>query len=316
MLIAFSLRDGRLQQQDVSMQNDLPADALWVDLINPTEEERGWVGATYNQLLPQSEEVGEIEASARCYDDESGLNIHSYFLQDFPAGPHNITVAFLVNSGKLFTLHTEDVGAFRAFRARAKKAPGGQIWDANSVLLELFELKIERLADVIEHLYAELDTLSQDVLMHEEKDMRKVLSVLSRHEDVNGKIRMSLMDKQRVMAFLQRSRSLNSERTTQLREILRDIQSLLSHSTFLFEKERFLMDAARGFINIEQNQIIKTFSIAAVVFLPPTLIASIYGMNFASIPELSWAFGYPLAILMMIASGIAPYLFFKRKGWL
>lgn len=316
MLIAFTLRDGRLQQQDIALQSDLPADALWVDLINPTEEERSWVGSIYNQLLPHREEVGEIEASARCYDDESGLNIHSYFLQDFPTGPHNITVAFLVNNSRLFTLHDEDVGAFRAFRTRTKKAPGGQNWDATSILLELFELKIERLADVLEHLYAELDALSQDVLVHEEKDMRKVLSVLARHEDVNGKVRLSLMDKQRVMAFLLRSRTLSSEGTAQLREILRDIQSLLTHSTFLFEKEDFLMDAARGFINIEQNQVIKTFSIAAVVFLPPTLIASIYGMNFNAMPELNWTLGYPLAIVMMIASGLAPYLYFKRKGWL
>lgn len=314
MLIAFSLREGRLQQFNITNQGELPRDALWIDIIDPNSDERRWVQDIYQQLLPVRDELLEIEASARYYEDENGLHLHSYFLQDHPGLSHNTTVSFTVHNGRLFTFHYEDVGAFRAFRTRLRRQ--GYEWDALAILLELFDTKVERLADLLEHLYAELETVSQEVLIREENDMQKILSVLAKHEDLNGKIRLSLMDKQRVLAFLLRSRALNPTHTQHLREILRDIQSLLAHSAFLFEKVDFLMEAARGFINIEQNQIIKIFSIAAVVFLPPTLIASIYGMNFNLMPELNWSLGYPFAISLMIASGVAPYWYFKRKGWL
>lgn len=140
-------------------------------------------------------------------------------------------------------------------------------------------------------------------------------SLLAASQDKNDKARLSLMDKQRTLSYLLRSKGNSEEVLSLLHEILRDIRSLDEHSTFLFEKVQFLMDVTMGRINIEQNKIIKVFSIAAVVFLPPTLIASIYGMNFHLMPEFSWSFGYPLALLLMIAAGIAPYLYFKRKKW-
>jgi magnesium transporter len=133
---------------------------------------------------------------------------------------------------------------------------------------------------------------------------------------INGKVRLCLMDTQRALTYLLRRARLGSAQADEVREILRDIESLLPHNSFLFEKVNFLMDAAQGFISIEQNKIIKIFSIAAVVFLPPTMIASIYGMNFQIMPELGWEWGYPLAIGLMILSGIAPYWYFKYRGWL
>jgi len=315
MLTAFSIRDGRLAQVQVDAPEELSRDALWIDLIDPTEEERRWVEATYDQPLPRPAELEEIEASARFYEDDEGLHIHSYFLHEVDERPRNVSVAFTLNDGRLFTLHEHELLSFRLFRMRARRQPS-LAREAVSVLLGLFEAKVERLADVLEAVYADLERISQWVLDRSGADMETVMSQLASQEDVNGKARLSLMDKQRAISFLLRSGVLKEPQAQASREILRDIESLTAHTSFLFEKVNFLMDAALGFINLEQNQIIKIFSIAAVVFLPPTLIASMYGMNFQYMPELHAPWGYPLSIVLMIASGIAPYWFFKRKGWL
>jgi magnesium/cobalt transport protein CorA len=134
--------------------------------------------------------------------------------------------------------------------------------------------------------------------------------------DIGWKVRLCLMDTQRALNFLVRKARLPGGQLEQAREILRDIESLLPHNESLFQKVNFLMQAAMGFINIEQNRIIKIFSVVSVVFLPPTLVASSYGMNFEFMPELKWSFGYPGAIIFMILAGLAPYLYFKRKNWL
>jgi magnesium transporter len=139
---------------------------------------------------------------------------------------------------------------------------------------------------------------------------------MAREEDLNGRIRRNMMDTRRAVSFMMRGRLLNAEQFDEARQILRDIESLDGHTAFLFEKINFLMDATVGFININQNKIIKIFSVASVVFLPPTLIASIYGMNFRILPELNWSFGYPFAMLLMVASAITPFWYFRKRGWL
>ena len=142
------------------------------------------------------------------------------------------------------------------------------------------------------------------------------LNSIAHEEDLNGRIRRNMMDTRRAVSFLMRGRLLNSEQFEEARQILRDIESLDGHTSFLFDKINFLMDATVGFININQNKIIKIFSVASVAFLPPTLIASIYGMNFKWLPELEWSFGYPFAIALMVTSAIAPFWYFRRRGWL
>ncbi|HYQ91775.1 MAG TPA: CorA family divalent cation transporter, partial [Candidatus Competibacteraceae bacterium] len=187
------------------------------------------------------------------------------------------------------------------------------------IMLTLYETEVELIADELEQIYAALEGVSQSVLSETiaDSDMEDMLAHIASQEDLNGKARLSLMDIRRALSFLlRRGRLLDKERTDDVREILRDIESLTSHTSFLFDKVNFLMDAAMGFINIAQKKILKIFSIAAVVFLPPTLVASIYGMNFQFQPELRWEFGYPLALVLMILSGLAPYWYFKRKGWL
>lgn len=316
MITTFVLRDGRLEQQQITRMDELDQQALWIDLIQPTEEELSWVKQVYSQALPTPDEVIEIEASARFYQDEDGLHIHSYFLHDYEDRARNITVAFTLNQGRLFTLHDEDLLTFRVYRMRARRQ-AGLADDAMTIMLNLFEIKVERLADTLERLQADLEVLSQTVFSTAEKDMGAVLTRIAASEDMNGTARLSMMDKQRTLSYLLRRGDFSAVQTQQLREILKDIESLIAHSAFLYEKVNLLMDAGMGMINIEQNKIIKIFSIAAVVFLPPTLVASIYGMNFKYMPpEIGWEWGYPMAIVLMVIFGVAPYWYFKRKGWL
>jgi len=314
MLTAFTLKNGILEQ----ITDDEPkrlTQAIWIDLTNPDEAERQRVQAMYQQHLPAADEVDEIEASARSYEDENGLHIHSLFLQEVDGRPINVSSAFTLSDNRLFTLHEHNLAVFRLVRLRARREPN-LVNDAVSLLLALFETKVENLADRLERVHTKLETISEMVLTDKNVDLEQAMDELTRQEDINGKIRLCLMDTQRALTFLLRRSLFDAEQRDWVREILRDVDSLLPHNTFLFEKVNFLMNAALGFINIEQSQIIKIFSIAAVVFLPPTMIASIYGMNFSIMPELNWPFGYPLALLMMAMSGVAPYLYFKRKGWL
>jgi magnesium transporter len=315
MLTLYYLRGQRLGAQVVHDFEDLSEEAVWIDLLAPTPEERTWVSQRYGQELPSQDAVEEIEVSSRFFVDDQGLHVRSFFLYEFPDRPRNITVAFLLNKGRLFTLRREKLETFHVFKAHAASS-AGLVGDALDIMLRLFETKVDRLADVLESLHTASEVLGQRVFRVQERDLESLLLSIGSNDEVNDQLRLGLMDKQRVLSFLLRSGNFPQDKEPLLREILRDIESLNAHSTFLFEKGDSLMDATMGRINIEQNKIIKIFSIAAVVFLPPTLVASIYGMNFHFMPELQWAWGYPLAIALMVVSGIAPYLLFKRKGWL
>jgi len=292
------------------------ARALWLDLVDPSDEERTLVEKHYRQSLPETEDVDELEASARSYQDEAGdLHVHSMFLHKVDDRPRNTTVAFTLSGRQLITLREREIPAFRLLRMRAKRQKGLTV-DSVGILLALFEIKIDDLADTLEEVYTGLEHTSNLVLEENESPTEGAIDELARHEDTNGKVRLCLMDTQRALTFLLRHGKLSPEHADHARELLRDIESLLPHNSFVFDKVNFLLDAAQGFINIEQNQIIKIFSIAAVVFLPPTLVASIYGMNYDFMPELKWRFGYPWALMLMGLSGMAPYWYFKRKGWL
>jgi magnesium transporter len=314
MLTAFTLTNGILEQVNYDEPAELQQ-AIWVDLTNPDDYERQRIQAMYQQQLPAVEEMDEIEASARSYEDENGLHIHSLFLQEVDGRTSNVTAAFTLSDNRLFTLHEHSLAVFRLVRLRARRE-SGLVSDAISLLLALFETKVENLADRLERVHTKLETVSEMVLADKDVDLEEAIDELTRQEDINGKIRLCLMDTQRALTFLLRRGPFDTEQRDWVREILRDVDSLLPHNTFLFEKVNFLMNAAMGFINIEQSQTIKIFSIAAVVFLPPTVIASIYGMNFHFMPELDWLLGYPMALILMALSGVAPYVYFKRKGWL
>jgi len=318
MLNVFTLASGRLFQEEIESPGAL-ADLrpVWVDLEAPTEEEKGWVAERFGLTIPSDAVDDDLEESARFYEEDNGeLHIRSDFLIDDEL-PRLVRVAFILYKNILFSVHAEALPVFRLLRLRARRIPA-LIEDAKDVLLKLYDADAEYSADALEGIYDSLEAVSARVLRQQVNDQAagEALSAIAREEDLNGRIRRNVMDTRRAVSFMMRSRLLGADQFEEARQILRDIDSLDSHSTFLFDKINFLMNATVGFININQNKIIKIFSVASVALLPPTLIASIYGMNFKTIPEFDWRYGYVYAIGLMIASVAAPFIFFRRKGWL
>ena len=319
MLNVFTLANGRLFQEEIESFEALAhVQPVWVDLDAPTGEEKGWIAAHFGVTIPADAVDDDLEESARFYEEDNGeLHIRSDFLIDDGVTPRNVRVAFILKDGVLFSVHAEDLPVFRLLRLRARRTPA-LIGDAKDVLLKLYDADAEYSADALESIYDSLEKVSARVLKQDVDDQAAgaALSAIAREEDLNGRIRRNVMDTRRALSFMMRSRMLGAEQFEEARQILRDIDSLDSHTAFLFDKINFLMDATVGFININQNKIIKIFSVASVALLPPTLIASIYGMNFKGIPELDWAWGYPFALVLMAASVAAPFIYFRRKGWL
>ena len=327
MLNIFTLANGRLVQEEIEALEELSKfQPIWVDLESPTLEEKRWIKQYYGLSIPEDATGEDIEESARFYEEDNGdLHVRSDFLIDDEDEPRSVRVAFILNQhnsgnmhrGVLFTIHDEDVPTFRLLRMRARRAPG-LIEDAKDVLLKLFDADAEYSADTLENIYEALEKASVMVLSGEVTDelAGQVLGAIARQEDLNGRIRRNVMDTRRAVSFMMRSKMLNAEQFEEARQILRDIESLDNHTAFLFDKINFLMDATVGFININQNKIIKIFSVASVALLPPTLIASIYGMNFKYMPELDWSLGYPYVLALMVMSAVGPMWYFRRRGWL
>src|SRR5215212_2343641 len=318
MLNIFTLANGRLFQEEIESLEELSKfQPIWVDLESPTVEEKRWVKQYFGLSIPEDAMDEDLEESARFYEEDNGeLHIRSDFLIDDET-PRNVRVAFILHRNILFSVHAEALPVFRLLRLRARRIPA-LIEDSKDVLLKLYDADAEYSADALEGVYDTLEAVSARVLRQEVDDQAagEALSAIAREEDLNGRIRRNVMDTRRAVSFMMRSRMLNAEQFEEARQILRDIESLDNHTTFLFDKINFLMNETVDFININQNKIIKIFSVASVALLPPTLIASIYGMNFKAIPEFNWAFGYPFALLLMLASVAAPFIYFRRKGWL
>jgi len=320
MINVFVLQNGRLNQVTIESRLDLEnITPTWVDLTDPNETEREWVKSIYGVTLPGEDEVKDIEASARYYEAENGdLHLRTDFLIEEEVGPSSaVTVAFILAKSVLFSVHTDDLPVFRLVRLRARSRPGS-ISNYMDVLLDLYATDAEYSADALEGVYQTLEEVSARVLQKEftDHDAATTLNLIAQEEDLNGRIRRNMMDTRRAVSFLMRTRLLHADQFEEARQILRDIESLDNHTSYLFDKINFLMDATVGFININQNKIIKIFSVASVVFLPPTLIASIYGMNFDILPELKWDIGYPFALALMLASAVTPFWYFRRRGWL
>jgi len=319
MLNVFALAQGRLVQEEIDDADALArAQPVWVDLESPSPVEKGWIRARFGLTIPEDIVDDDLEESARFYEEDNGeLHIRSDFLIDDDVTPRNVRVAFILKDGVLFSVHGEDLPVFRLLRLRARRIPA-LIGDAKDVLLKLYDADAEYSADALEGIYDSLEQVSARVLKQDVNDQAAgaALGAIAKEEDLNGRIRRNVMDTRRAVSFMMRSRMLNAEQFEEARQILRDIDSLDSHTAFLFDKINFLMDATVGFININQNKIIKIFSVASVALLPPTLIASIYGMNFRHMPELDQPWGYPFAVALMVASVAAPFIYFRRKGWL
>jgi magnesium transporter len=315
MLNIFTLENGRL----VTIRPDEVATRkpIWVDAIAPGEDEREWVAKAFSTILPQPEHLRDIEASARFYEENGELHVRSDFLLGKESDSRSIIVAFVLSGNVLFSVHDEDTPVFQHFRLRSHGQPD-LVADSLDVLVDLYGSDVEFSADALEEAYADLGEISEAVLNStlSDKQAGAVLASIAHAEHLNGRIRRNLMDTRRAISFLMRSKLLAPEQFEEARQIMQDIDSLDGHTAFLFDKINFLMNATVGFININQNKIVRLFSVAAVALLPPTLIASVYGMNFQHMPELQWANGYLFALSLMAASVALPFWLFHRKGWL
>lgn len=315
MLIAYIYQNRQLTTKELNVKDSLPESTIWLDVYKPEDDERQWLSRFSVEEVPDEEDMNEIEASARFYQNNDGLHINSLFPQRVGQEVRAVNISFNLRKRFLLTIREEDVGLIRLLRNYLRLGRL-DVSTPQELFLELFNLKVDYLSDLIEDVYTVLDNVGHQVFDNEELD--DVFKLITLQEDSNGKIRLSLLDTQRSLRYMQRyyRNSLEDDGLKDIREMLTDIESLMPHSQFIFDKLNFLMDAAMGFTGLQQNKIIKIFSVAAVVFLPPTLIASSYGMNFINMPELKWEYGYPMAIVMMLASAVGTYFFFKRKGWL
>ncbi len=328
MLNIFTLANGRLFQEEIDSLEELARfQPIWVDLESPSPEEKRWIKQYFGLLIPDDAMDEDIEESARFYEEENGeLHIRSDFLIADEDEPRTVRTAFILNlvneslnsKGVLFSIHDEDVPVFRLLRMRARRSPG-LITDAKDVLLKLFDMDAEYSADTLEGIYDAMEKVSKKVLAGNVTDeiAGEALAAIARHEDLSGRIRRNVMDTRRAVSFMMRSKILTSDQFEDARQILRDIDSLDSHTAFLFDKINFLMDATVGFININQNKVIKIFSVASVALLPPTLVASVYGMNL-KFPELLFLgeWSYPYTVALMVFSAALPMWYFGKRGWL
>jgi len=319
--------------------DDLAAldEAVWVDLLRPTKDEEMAVERSSGIDVPTLEEMTEIEISSRLYTEENAHFMTAMMLSHTDGDNVLLSpVSFVLTSERLITVRYEEPRAIDTFVTRCQKAG---TFTAESLMAGLLEGLIERAGDVLERTGHELDGVSREIFAipppvpkqapvaallapkpkPKPHDFKSVLEQIGRKGDLLSKLYESLVSMRRLLTFATaaaQARKQDKDAAARFKSLGRDVQALIDHASFLTQKINFLLDATLGMINIQQTGIIKIFSVAAVVFLPPTLIASIYGMNFDVLPELAWPYGYPFALCLMILSAIVPYQFFKWRGWL
>lgn len=325
MITTYQPRQGGLLATNSEDTRNRFADAIWIDMLDPSPGERQEVNDALGMELPSREDMEEIEASSRLYTEDGGVFMTALVLANSGTEkPVAGVVTFVLAKGRLITLRYTDPQPFRTFIARCGRNIIGGTKPGN-VLTALLDTIIDRLADILERVSSEIEIISQRIFDPEGEerpitsgDFQRVLRSLGRRQDLSGKIRDSLLSIGRMLAFLQSAmdRKENKDVLAHIKTLTRDVQSLQDHSSYLATKLSYLQDATLGLINIDQNNIIKIMSVAAMVFMPPTLFASIWGMNFHHMPELDQWWAYPLSLVVMVISAILPYLWFKRKGWL
>jgi magnesium transporter len=313
---AFELIDGRLREVIIISRSDLlEAKPIWVDLVNPTFDERLWVNNIFDIELPVSEAGGDLESSARFYVEENGdIHLRSDFLLDREELSRNVAVAFILHKDILFSIRKEELPVFRLQRLRAF-AQQNYVSDCRDVLLDLYAADVEYSADVLEDVYRGLENVGKQVLSKQVTDdeAAQLLTGIAHEEDSNGRVRRNVLDTRRAVSFLMRSRTLNKNQLDDTQQILRDIESLDGHTAFLFDKINFLMDATVGFININQNKVIKQLTVLSVVFMPLNVIAGIGGMSEFSMMTngIPWQITYPIFSIGLVIIGWLTFEFLR-----
>jgi magnesium transporter len=307
----------------------IPDDATWIDLEKPTNEEEDLVERCITVDVPTQDEMSEIEPSSRLYEQNGALYMTvSVLFGVEDRVPSSTPIGFVLTGNRLVTVRYATPKPVRAFMDHSRREPD-LVRDAPTALVRLLDSIIDRLADELESVGAEIERISSEIFQKEIEDRRipadkltRLLTSIGRAQTLVTKIRYTAVSTSRMLSFLAGSKRLHEaahqDARNHLASLASDVTSLSEHATFLSDNLTFLLDASLGLISIEQNAAMKLFSWAAVVFLPPTLIAGIFGMNFHYFyfPDLSWPYGYPLSLALMLVSAVGPYLYFKKRGWI
>lgn len=314
--------DDKPTQTAVSGPQDplIPA-VVWIDMLEPTPDEEVMVERLLKIDVPTREEMQEIEESSRLYAEDGALFMTMPVVNKAATEPENAATTFILTPTALVTLRYVDPQPFGMFARRILRQPELAA-SPEQALIGLLEQVADRLADILQGTTADIDAISAEIFRRPARAARargglqEVLQRVGRAGDLATKARDSLLGLSRLLLFLSAQPACSKEGKERLETLIRDAHSIADHDSFLSDKIGFLQDATLGMIDIEQSNIIKLFTVAAVAFMPPTLVASIYGMNFHHMPELDWPFGYPFALLLMVLSAVLPFVYFRRKGWL
>jgi magnesium transporter len=325
MLSAYLPRGTSLERQLVEETGAIPEGVVWFDLVSPTLAEDKLLERSLGIAVPTREEMQEIEVSSRLYLENGARYMTATLMcQSDTATPKTTAVTFILSGHKLVTVRYDEPKPFTLIANKLARTCAPTV-SGETVLMELLDAVIDRAADILEKAGADIDRVSHDIFEPEGRRANRsmtyqyIFKLIGRKGDLTSKVRESLVSIGRLVLFLANeadNMKWPKDMRQQLKSMQRDVQSLNDHVTYLGNKVTFLLDAMIGVMSVEQNNIIKIFSVAAVVLMPPTLIASIYGMNFKHMPELDLSFGYPMALVLMLIAAILPYWFFKWKRWL
>jgi magnesium transporter len=328
MMTSYAVEQGRLTVREGAQPAETLRAAVWIDLLNPTVEEEREVQQVLRVEIPTREEMQEIESSSRLYREDDFLFLTAPFLYGTETEEFGSTaITFVLGNAQLVTVRYATPRAFTIFAARCQRAPAALLGSPDGVMLHLFEQIVDRLADILERIAADMDRASREAFRtararikatRKDADLKGTLITLGQVGEVTTRANETLLGLSRILTFVgaEKATAVRKENQALIKSLVRDVRSLVEHANFLNNKANFLLDAVLGIINVEQTNIIKTFTVASVALMPPTLIASIYGMNFEVMPELRWTIGYPMALVMMVVSALLPIAYFKRKGWL
>jgi len=327
MLSVYCLTPTGLRHLERNTSAPLPEEAVWLDLLEPTPEEEKLVEQRLGLDIPTREEMRDIETSSRLYEEGGALYLTATVVTKLDTQlPENAQITFILRGARLVTNRYVDPLPLRRFVAHTERHPLVNT-TAQQVLAGLIESIVERIADVIERVSSDMDAASIDVFSHRalsggrgqrnQRDYRKVLEMLGQSGELIAKARESLASLSRLLAFVQQSAMpIPQEVRTRLHTLSHDVVAMSDHASFLAANLNFILDATLGMVNIEQNNILKIFSVVTVVLLPPSVIGAIFGMNFAHIPTTAQPWGFWGAIGLMVVSSVLPYLWFRKKGWL
>jgi len=309
-------RQNRVHKVQSLAQLESMEGVVWIDLQNPTPAEISDVEANFEFKFQSRQQQIEIESSSRYFETDDEIIANSNFLQFNTEGNHFLSnaVSFILQDEILFTYRDSDLTAF-SDTVKKIKGSGRFFHSGKQIMATLLEVGVDNDADLLENISRQVTELWKVVGFGGNPDEELILRI-SRVQEMTMEIRQNAVDKQRVLSAILKSREFEGEDYERLRIVIKDINSLIDHANFTFQRLEYLQNTFMGLVNIEQNKIIKIFTVASVIFMPPTLIASIYGTNFEFIEVYKWKYGFSLAILLMILSSLGTLYFFRRKKWL